>query len=130
MKNGFQKNKSGCGCDSGCDRRDFLSAMSVTAGSMAFKTVNTTTAGSIKNPGPIAKKKGALVRAVFLYPPSKEFADNSDGWWSWPGNDFDAETRQKKYMKALSRIEKKLDMNEVKNKLKAHLIELFEMDII
>lgn len=49
----------------------------------------------------LEKKEGAEVRAAFLYPPSKTFADEKDGWWSWPGNEFDAEGRQKKYMAAL-----------------------------
>jgi len=50
------------------------------------------------------------VRAAFIYPPSSKFADDPDGWWSWPGNEFDAEGRQKKYTAELRRIEKKLGM--------------------
>lgn len=56
------------------------------------------------------RKEGARVRAVFLYPPSKAFADNPDGWWSWPGNQYDAEGHEKQYTKALKEIEKKLGM--------------------
>ncbi len=37
------------------------------------------------------------IRVVFLYPPSKSYAEDPDGWWSWPGNEFDAEVRQEKY---------------------------------
>ena len=51
------------------------------------------------------------IRAVFLYPPSKSYADDPNGWWSWPGNDFEAEDRQQKYMAALADLSKKLDMN-------------------
>jgi len=53
-------------------------------------------------------RQGARIRAAFIYPPSKTFADPADGWWSWPGNDFDAEGRQKQYMAALAEAEKKL----------------------
>ncbi len=55
-------------------------------------------------------RKRAKVRAVFLYPPSKTFADDPDGWWSWPGNQYDAEGRQKEYMAAFRDMEKKLGM--------------------
>ena len=60
-----------------------------------------------------AKKEGAVVRAAFLYPPSKTFADNPNGWWSWPGNEFDAEGRQKQYTVALHGMAKKLGMRVV-----------------
>ncbi|MBM4083660.1 MAG: hypothetical protein FJ272_02635, partial [Planctomycetes bacterium] len=56
------------------------------------------------------KKQGAKVRAAFLYPPSKTFASKPDGWWSWPGNEFDAEGRQKKFVAALREMEQRLDM--------------------
>ncbi|MHC4744243.1 MAG: hypothetical protein ACYS8Z_20195, partial [Planctomycetota bacterium] len=53
------------------------------------------------------RKEPAAVKAVFLYPPSKTFADDANGWWSWPGNEYDAEGRQKKYTAELRKIEKK-----------------------
>jgi len=83
-----------------------MAEMSLTFGAMAL--------GSLRigaEEAPVAerpKKKGAKVRAVFLYPPSKVFADNADGWWSWPGNDFDAEGRQRQYVAALREMEKKV----------------------
>lgn len=55
-------------------------------------------------------KQGARVRAVFVYPPSKTFAADPDGWWSWPGNEFDAEGRQERYTSALREIGAKLRM--------------------
>jgi len=61
-------------------------------------------------PLPKKDRQGAKVRAVFLYPPSSAFASDPDGWWSWPGNEFDAEGRQKQNMKALKEIEAKLGM--------------------
>ena len=53
------------------------------------------------------------IRTVFLYPPSKSYADDPDAWWSWPGNDFDAEGRQQKYMGVLDEMGKKLRMNVI-----------------
>ena len=55
-------------------------------------------------------RQPATVRVAFLYPPSKTFAGNPDGWWSWPGNDFDAEGRQRQYTAALREMEKKLGL--------------------
>jgi len=55
-------------------------------------------------------KEGAVVRAVFLYPPSSAFASKPDAWWSWPGNEFDAEGRQRQYGEAFQAIETKLSM--------------------
>ncbi len=50
----------------------------------------------------------ARVRAAFLYPDSKTFSEDPDGWWSWPGNDYEAEQRQKDYMAAFKKMEAKL----------------------
>jgi len=97
----------GCGCD--CDRRDVLAAMSAALGGLAF-TASTAEAADETAPAPAKRKEGARVRVAFVYPPSKTFADDPDGWWSWPGNDFDAEGRQRQYTAALREIEKKLGM--------------------
>ena len=55
-------------------------------------------------------RKRANVRAVFVYPPSKAFAENPNGWWSWPGTEFDAEGRQVQYAAELKKIQKRLGM--------------------
>ena len=55
-------------------------------------------------------RKSANVRAVFVYPPSKAFADNPNGWWSWPGTEFDAEGRQAQYTVELKKMEERLGM--------------------
>jgi hypothetical protein len=107
MKRPGHESIPGCGCDDGFDRRDFLSFMGLTAGAVAFGPLDREVREGMKA-GP--KKEGARVRAVFLYPPSKTFSEDRDGWWSWPGNEFDAEGRQKKYQSALKEIEKKLGM--------------------
>lgn len=90
------------------NRRDFLATIGFTCGVAAFPWLKLGAAES-RQPTP-RRKQGATVRAAFLYPPSKTFSDNPDGWWSWPGNAFDAEGRQKKYMTALSQMEKRLGM--------------------
>jgi len=90
------------------NRRDFLAAVGATCSATAFAQLKLAAAES-GQPMP-RRKPGATVRAAFLYPPSKTFADNPDGWWSWPGNEFDAEGRQTKYMAALSQMEKHLGM--------------------
>ena len=93
-----------CGC--GCNRRDFLSSVSLAMGSLAF--VSTEGRAGEAAPPAAGPKPAAKVRAVFLYPSSKTFADNPDGWWSWPGNDFDAEARQKQYTAELRKVEQSL----------------------
>jgi len=100
----------GCGCDGGCDRRDFMTAMGMTAGLTTLVSANVAAAAEEKTP---AKKEPAVVRVAFVYPPSKTFADNPNGWWSWPGNEFDAEGRQRQYTAALQQMEKKLGMKIV-----------------
>jgi hypothetical protein len=102
----------GCGCDGGCSRRDFLSAAGLSAGAAALTSRTAANANEVE-PSAKRQRRGAKVRAVFLYPPSSTFASNPDGWWSWPGNEFDAEGRQKQYMKALTAMETKLGMSIV-----------------
>ncbi len=94
------------------DRREFLAALGATCGAAAFPWA---TAGAGET-APRRKKEGATVRAIFLYPPSETFSDDPDGWWSWPGNEFDAEGRHKKYMAALAEMEERLGMTIVAEK--------------
>jgi hypothetical protein len=98
--------RHGCGCDHGCDRRDFLAAASTALGGLAFASLTREASGDGDAAPP--SKEGARIRATFLYPPSKTFADDPNGWWSWPGNEFDAEGRQKEYTTALRQMEKEL----------------------
>ncbi len=91
----------------GCCRREFLGAMGLTAGSIALNfTPAVARASSTASTRP---KKAATVMGAFLYPPSDTLRVEG-GWWSWPGNDFDAEGRQKQYMSRLQEIEKKYNM--------------------
>jgi len=96
----------GCGCDGGCNRREFLGAVATALGESTLAAIPAEAADA--SGAGAEGEQGAAVRAVFLYPPSKTFATNPDGWWSWPGNDFDAEGRQKRYTEAFRQIEKKL----------------------
>lgn len=87
------------------NRRDFLSTLGLALGATAFPWSQIE--AGLLDPSIQRKKQGATIRVVFLYPPSKTFADNPDGWWSWPGNDYDAEGHQQKYTKVLREFEKK-----------------------
>ncbi|MHB8901642.1 MAG: hypothetical protein ACYC6Y_23050 [Thermoguttaceae bacterium] len=99
-----------CGCDSGLDRRVFLAAVGAAAGSITWAGL---AAGGAETVPADRKKEGATIRCVFLYPPSEAFAGDADGWWSWPGNEFDAEGRQKQYQAALAGMEKRLGVRLV-----------------
>lgn len=98
-----------CGC--GCDRRGFLASVGLALGGVAAGLSNAATERNAFTA--TAVKQGATVRVVFLYPPSKTFSEDQNGWWSWPGNQFDAEARQTQYTAALQKMEKKLGMSIV-----------------
>jgi len=99
-----QGNSEGVG---NLNRRGFLAAAGLAGGVTMLPWVETAVGqGAI----PVSKKEGATVRTVFLYPPSQVFSGNPEGWWSWPGNEFDAEGRQRAYMNALADMEKRLGM--------------------
>ena len=106
MKRSHENQRCGCGCDDGVDRRTFLAAGGLAAGATAF----TSLAAEAAQQQPAPEKKPAVVRVAFLYPPSDTFAKDPNGWWSWPGNDFDAEGRQRQYTAQLRAIENKLGM--------------------
>jgi len=95
------------------NRRDFLAATGLTCGMAALPWLKAAVAQVAP---PVRRKQGATVRAIFLYPPSETFSSKPNGWWSWPGNEFDAEGRQKKYMAALADMEKRLGMKIVAEK--------------
>ena len=78
-----------------CNRREFLA--SVGLGSAIFSGLTWSSVASAMPEPPKVTSGPAKVRVAFLYPPSRVFADNPDGWWSWPGNEFDAEGRQQEY---------------------------------
>ncbi len=75
---------------------------------MAFAVAGTPFLLAEDEAASLPKKTGATVRAVFLYPPSETFSGKENGWWSWPGNEFDAEGRQKQYVAELRKMERRL----------------------
>ncbi len=91
------------------NRRDFLATMGATYGALAASRLDAAESGRSTR----GTKQGATVRAAFLYPPSTTFSDDPNGWWSWPGNEFDAEGRQKNYTAALQDIQRRLRMKVV-----------------
>ncbi len=105
-----KRDEAGCGC--GCDRRRFIAAVGAGIGALALPRLRAIAAEPASGQ-PARKKDAAVVRAAFLYPPSKTFADNPDGWWSWPGNHFDAEGRQKQFLAAFREMEKRLPLKVV-----------------
>src|SRR5512146_2787650 len=69
-----------------CCRRDFLQAIGA-ASAMAMVATERASAGE-GGPAVAREKKTPLVRAAFLYPPTKTL--EKEGYWSWPGSSFDA----------------------------------------
>jgi len=108
MKKAHHKDGNCAGPLSVYTRRRFLAAVGASAG---FVTLGARhgwgqAAAAVSPP----EKEGAYVRVAFLYPPSGTFADDPDGWWSWPGNEFDAEARQREYAAFLGGLETELGM--------------------
>ena len=91
-----------------CNRRQFMAGTG-----MAFALAGTPFLFAADEEVSLPKKTGATVRAIFLYPPSEVFSGKEDGWWSWPGNEFDAEGRQKQYVSELRKMEKRLGVKVV-----------------
>lgn len=98
----------GCGCDGDCDRREFLGLSTAALGGLVFTALRAEGAEPAAAEDKPRGRPPATVRVAFLYPPSQTFAGNPDGWWSWPGNDFDAEGRQRQYTAAFREMEKRL----------------------
>jgi len=97
------RHEHGCGC---C-RRDFLGAMGLAGAGAALHWTSLAEAGEGAVEAAPLVKEPATVRVAFLYPPSDSLRVEG-GWWSWPGNDFDAEGRQAKYAGKLKEIGQKL----------------------
>ncbi len=104
MRHG-REHQCGCGCDGDVDRRQFLTALGAATGGVVWSAASVTAQQAPVRP---VAKQGAQIRCVFLYPPSSSFAADPDGWWSWPGNEFDAENRQRTYMAEFRKMEQQL----------------------
>jgi hypothetical protein len=94
-----------------CCRRGFLGVVGATAGAAALHYSSVLAAEQTSETSG-GNKERATVRVAFLYPPS-ETLRRPGAWWSWPGNDFDAEGRQRQYTRRLREIEQKLAMRLV-----------------
>ncbi|HNR30111.1 MAG TPA: twin-arginine translocation signal domain-containing protein [Candidatus Hydrogenedentes bacterium] len=98
-------------------RRTFLkSTMALSAAAAALPGVNRSAFGAALAPTPRAKQP-ARVRGAFFYPPAQVVLDGQceDGWsahqWStWPGNQFEPEEQQRKFLAELRRIIQGLDL--------------------
>jgi len=63
------------------------------------------------DPPKLPVKNAATIKTIFFYPPSETFSKPPDGWWSWPGNTWDAEGHQRQYTEEISKMNAKLNMN-------------------
>jgi hypothetical protein len=89
-------------------RRDFIKTVGISAAGISLGAERIIgAAGTNYNAG--ADKKTAIVRGAFLYPPTKVLGE--EGYYSWPGSDFDAEGRHKQYMSDIKKIENRLGIS-------------------
>lgn len=97
------------------DRRVFLQSASalplLTLGSQAFSLQDNLSLAP-------RKKAPAVVRGAFFYPPAEvvlkgEFEDGwaKEKWSTWPGNQFEPEAQQQKFMTKLGEITSGLDID-------------------
>ncbi|UCG57151.1 MAG: hypothetical protein JSU70_20080 [Phycisphaerales bacterium] len=94
----------------GLSRRDFLQAIGGTTASISLSSGTLLGAGAVARAS-TGRKKAAIVRGAFIYPPTESL--RQVGYYSWPGSTFDAEGRQAKYMKSIRQIERKLGIRIV-----------------
>lgn len=88
-------------------RRDFIKTVGVSVAGVSLGAGGIMSSeGMISSSG--VDKKIPDIRGAFLYPPSKTL--DEEGYYSWPGADFDAEGRQIQYMNRIKEIESKLAM--------------------
>ena len=88
-------------------RRDFLQTVGATAGGVALSS-NSPVAAALAQGQTSRQKPTPTVRGAFIYPPTESLRQVS--YYSWPGSSFDAEGRQKQYMKKIKAIEQELAM--------------------
>ena len=112
MKSKTSKNECGCGCN----RREFLNVSGMTTIGLMSLPIMNLFGSTIESPELITKQR-ARVKTVFIYPPSKKMADDPDGWWSWPGTEFNAEGHQRRHTNEIDLISSRLGMDiSIENK--------------
>jgi hypothetical protein len=92
----------------GLPRRDFIKTMSVSVAGVSMGADRIIDSLGTFHPG-VSEKKITTIRGAFLYPSTKTL--DEEGYFSWPGSDFDAEGRQKQYISTLKEIENRLGIN-------------------
>ena len=90
-----------------CCRREFLQTMSTAAGTVALLSSGAIALAAEEQPTPV-RKKAILVRGGFAYPPSETL--RQEGYWSWPGSTFNAESHQREYTAKIQTLAEKLGM--------------------
>jgi hypothetical protein len=106
MKNKTSENECGCGCN----RREFINMSGMTTLGLLSLPVMNIFGSAIESPKLITKQ-GARVKTVFIYPPSRTMADDPDGWWSWPGTEFNAEGHQRRHTNEIKLMSSRLGMD-------------------
>jgi hypothetical protein len=91
-------------------RRGFLQTVGVTAAGVSLASNAAAKAGP-PLPETGRKKRPAVVRCAFLYPPTATL--DEAGYYSWPGKSFDAEGRQRQYAGLLAEMAARLEMSVV-----------------
>jgi hypothetical protein len=88
-------------------RRDFLQTVGGTAAGLSLGSNQVF--GAAAPAQRAGRQKGpATVRGAFVYPPTESLREV--GYYSWPGSTFDAEGRQRQYVKRIKNIERDLGM--------------------
>lgn len=98
------------------DRRTFIKSTAALAGLALWPASGLGASPASLNLAP-RKKKPALIRGAFFYPPAEVVlaGKNEDGWskhewFTWPGNQFAPEQQQAKFLAQLRRLTTELDL--------------------
>jgi hypothetical protein len=89
-------------------RRDFIKSVGISAAGISLGADRIINAAGFSG-NAARENKTTIIRGAFLYPPTKVL--DEEGYYSWPGSDFDAEGRHKQYMSDIKRIESKLGIS-------------------
>ena len=90
-----------------CCRREFLQTMGTAAGAVALLSSGAI-APAAEQQAAAPRKKLAVIRGGFAYPPSETL--RQEGYWSWPGSTFDAESHQRTYTAKIRALAEKLGL--------------------
>ena len=98
------------------DRRTFLKSTAALA-ALAVWPLGCATTPSVQLSSSPRRKKPAVIRGAFFYPPAEDVLAGKaeDGWakhqwFTWPGNQFEPEAQQAKFMAGLRELTADLDL--------------------